>query len=58
MGNAELMRQWNAEDQARHDAIKHAEAILSRWLAHQYSHQEQFVILREARDKLRFALKE
>ncbi len=32
-----------------------AQTILSRWLAHQYGHQEQFVVLREARDALRSA---
>jgi len=37
-------------------AATHANDSLSRWLAHQFSHQEQFVVLREARDKLRDAL--
>lgn len=32
-----------------------AQDILSKWLAHMYSHQQQFIVLREARDALRAA---
>ena len=49
MTDAEKIKEWRI-------AMSAATATLNRWLAHQYSDQEQFVVVREARDKLRAAL--